>query len=206
MDATVKTFDKLAQQYATFTFDKILQFEINKFISLMPKKAKVLDVGSGSGRDVNYFLDYDLDPIGIDLSENMLKEAKKRVKKGNFMKMDMKKKLDFPKESFDGIWCCVTFSHIKKKEVPKILKEFKRVLKPRGHLYLSVRKGNGEAIEKDKKYNNLPIHMSYYKPKEIEKYLKEIGFEIHNISISEGKVDWINVYAKNPEQDISIKD
>lgn len=197
MDKTIETFNKIAPSYAKFTFEKIQQYELNKFISLFNKKSKILDVGCGSGRDVQYFIEYGLDPVGIDLSDSMLKEATTRVKDGNILKMDMKN-LKFKENNFDGIWCCVTLSHIKKKELLTILKEFKRVLKQKGYLYISVKKGDKEGFETDEKYNNLPLYLAYYSKEEIENLLKKAGFTIYSSYLVGNKVEWINVFAKNP--------
>jgi len=98
----VQTYNKIAKIYSDYTYNKIQQYQLTKFISMLPGK-RVLDAGAGSGRDVEYFLNEGYDAIGIDISEGMLKEAKKRVpKKSVFKKMDFRK-LKFKKESFDGI-------------------------------------------------------------------------------------------------------
>ncbi len=81
---TIEAFNKFAEQYADFTFSNLLQYELNRFIALIPKNAKILDVGCGSGRDVHYFLEYFLKPIGLDASEDLINEAKKRVPEGSF--------------------------------------------------------------------------------------------------------------------------
>src|SRR3989344_3584567 len=100
MDATIETFNKIAPQYVELTFDKISQFELNEFISMVPKEAKVLDVGCGSGRDLHYLMDYKFDVVGIDLSEGIINEAKKRVPKGNFQIMDLRS-IEFEDNTFD---------------------------------------------------------------------------------------------------------
>ena len=72
--ATIEAFNNFAEQYADFTFSSILQYELNRFIAFLPKDAKILDLACGSGRDVQYFLDYNYEVIGIDASENMIKD------------------------------------------------------------------------------------------------------------------------------------
>lgn len=74
----IKTYNKIAKTYSKLTFSKINQYHLNKFISMLPKKAKVLDAGCGPGRDVQYFKDYGIDIIGIDAAEKMIEEAKKK--------------------------------------------------------------------------------------------------------------------------------
>ena len=99
----IRTYNKIAKIYSKFTFHRLNQYQINKFISMLPKKAKVLDAGCGSGRDSQYFKEYEMDVSAIDAAENMVKEAKKNVKGVKFKKMDMAK-TDFKDGNFDGIW------------------------------------------------------------------------------------------------------
>jgi len=196
MDATIETFNKIAPQYVELTFDKISQFELNEFISMVPKEAKVLDVGCGSGRDLHYLMDYKFDVVGIDLSEGIINEAKKRVPKGNFQIMDMRG-MEFEDNTFDGIWCCVTLCNIKREDLQRTLKEFKRILKPRGVLYISVKEGEGERVINDEKYNNLPLHFTFYQKDEIENALKKENFNIIKNYASEGEdANWMNIFTK----------
>ena len=52
----IRTYDKIAEIYAKYTYEKVVQFQINKFISMLRGK-KILDAGCGSGRDVEYFIE-----------------------------------------------------------------------------------------------------------------------------------------------------
>ena len=127
-NGTIEAFNKFAEQYADFTFDNLLQYELNRFIALVPKNDKILDIGCGSGRDVHYFLDYKLQPIGIDASQEIIKEAKKRVPEGNFVHMDMLN-LKFTPFEFDGIWALDSISYLKKDLIPEILLNLNKILK-----------------------------------------------------------------------------
>jgi len=193
---TIKTFNKFAEQYSNFTFLNLLQYELNRFIALLPQEAKILDVGCGSGRDVHYFLDYKLNPIGIDASPELIKECKKRVPEGNFLQMDMLN-LTFQPFFFDGIWALDAISYINKNSISEILKNFNKILKQGGILYISVRQGSGEKIIKHEKLNKEEILINFYSQPEIEDLLKQANFEILNSYLEEGEhFIWINIFAK----------
>ena len=85
-EQAIKTYNKIAKIYAKYTKDKLMQFQLSRFESLLKGK-KILDAGSGSGRDVEYFLEDGFDVTGIDISQGQIKEAKKRVPKGKFLKV-----------------------------------------------------------------------------------------------------------------------
>ena len=203
---TIETYNKFAKIYADKHHEKLLQFQLNKFVSFLPGK-KVLDIGCGSGRDVSYFLEEGLDALGIDISDGLFAEAKKRVPKGSFKKMDMLN-LDFSNDSFDGLWVLDSWVHLPKKEAAKVLLNFAKILKKDGVLYIAVKEGEGETfIEnqgsfKGEEYKNNPRFFAFYKQVELEELLKSVGFKVLEVindeTDSEGR-HWIEIFAKKEE-------
>ena len=193
---TLALFDKFAEQYADLTFQNILQYELNNFISLLPKNARILDVGCGSGKDVQYFMDYGFQAVGIDASENMIKEAKKKVADGDFKIMNLLS-LDFPKESFDAAWVLDTVSFIDKADMPKFLSSLYDVLKNSAVIFISARQGVGETEIEYEKLGNSKINIAFFYQEEMEELLGKNGFEILNLFTQDGEeFTWINVYAR----------
>lgn len=189
---TIKTYDIYAEIYALNVENKLIQFQLNKFIQLLPKNATILDAGCGSGRDAKYFSEEKLNVIGIDLAKGMIEQAKKN----NILveKMDIKK-MKFEKESFDGVWCMVSFSNIPKKDSKQVLKNFYNILKKEGIIYISTKHGEGENTILQEKYNNQPIFYSFYNQKELTKLIEDNGFEILESTTSPDS-KWIEIFAK----------
>lgn len=91
------------------------------------KKLKILDVGCGPGAALLYLAKFG-DVIGVDVSDEALKFAKKRgkVKKGDVSS------LPFKNASFDAVACLDVLYHAWVKDNRKALEEIRRVLKPKG--------------------------------------------------------------------------
>ncbi len=195
----VKTYNKIAKIYSEHTYNKIVQYQATKFISFLKGK-KILDAGCGSGRDVAYFLQEGYEPIGIDISENMLKEARKRVKTKNvFKKMDFRE-LKFKEETFDGVWAMASLYHLPREEIVEVLKGFNKVLKKGGLLYIAVEEGEGQKEVKEEKYGNEPRPFTFFKIGEIVKYLEESGFKIIGSEVNESNNEkWIEIFARKEE-------
>ncbi|MEK6841357.1 MAG: class I SAM-dependent methyltransferase, partial [Nanoarchaeota archaeon] len=147
----IQAYDKIASLYADYTFPKLLQFQLNKFISLLIGK-KILDAGCGPGRDLLYFKEEGLDVTGIDISKGMLRECKRRTGITG-LQIDMRE-MSFKDNMFDGVWCMASFSDIPKEDNSKVINEFYRVLKRGGVIYIAVKEGSGMEIVKKKKYND----------------------------------------------------
>jgi ubiquinone/menaquinone biosynthesis C-methylase UbiE len=132
-------------------------------------------VGCGPGRDTKYFLRKKFEVVGIDLSGGMLKEARKRVPKGKFMKMDVKK-LRFKDGSFDGAWSNACLLHITKSQLEATLEELRRVLKRNGLLFVSFKSGNGEGFRGYP--DGTRRFFAYYTKEEILRLMKRFKFKI----------------------------
>jgi len=106
----------------------------------LPPDAVVLDAGCGMG-DVARTMatKYELKVTAIDILEFNLTEARRRSDvaglgdRTKFLWGDYHD-LDFPDESFDGVYTMETFVHAANPE--KVLTEFRRVLKPGGRLVM----------------------------------------------------------------------
>src|SRR3989338_475886 len=116
----IDTYNKYAKIYAEHTANKLLQFQLAKFVSLLPSKGKVLDAGCGCGRDSAYLKEDGLYIISVDISPALIKEAK--LNNVNVVKEDLLK-IKYNAE-FDGIWCMATLADIPKKDSVKLIKNF----------------------------------------------------------------------------------
>lgn len=192
----LETYDKYSKVYADYTSQKFFQFQINKFITLLPKNSKILDAGCGAGRDASYFIEENHETIGIDTSEGLLKEAKQRCPEGKFENMDFLK-TNFEDEHFDGVWCMASLSDIPKSKTSNALSEFNRLLKQEGILFIATKIGEGEKIIIKKKYGNSPRFYSFFNKRELEGYLTKANFKIiSSTTADDSGTEWVEIFAK----------
>jgi ubiquinone/menaquinone biosynthesis C-methylase UbiE len=198
-DITIESYDKTYKEYIKKTNKLHPIDDSNKFISMLNINDLILDLGCGYGRDANIFCDKGFNVIGIDLSKNMIEEAKK-INKAKFFVMDLRK-LNFEDNYFNAIWACASFLHIQKKDILKALKESHRVLKKGGILFVSVKEGEGEILKTDFRYGKVKKFFAFYKENEIKNKLIKAGFEIIEINIKNFKNSYqpgniINIFCK----------
>ncbi|MFB6226454.1 MAG: class I SAM-dependent methyltransferase [Candidatus Paceibacteria bacterium] len=89
----------------------------------------ILDLGCGNGRLYQLFDKNQVDYIGVDQSEELVKIAKDRCEQARFLVADM---LNLPLEdsSVDVVFCIATFHHLPDRESRlKALAEMKRTVK-----------------------------------------------------------------------------
>ena len=173
---TIQTYGDLGKRYIENSASIDL-FVLNEFMGTLPKGGKVLDVGCVAGRDSKKLAAAGFDVTGIDVVDIFLEEARKNVAGAKFLKMDMLD-ISFPKNSFDGILAQAVLLHIRRSEVPKVLKDFYKILKPGGKIYVGVKRGDGEGWEADKLANNKKRFFTYFSGEGIARYMKEAGFKV----------------------------
>jgi ubiquinone/menaquinone biosynthesis C-methylase UbiE len=183
VERTVRTYDSIASEYVKRTRNpKYLEWEekyIRKLLYYISNpEPMVLDIGCGDGRHTLIIDRNSGMATGIDLSEGMLKEARRLYPRGDFLAMDMRD-LIFDDDTFDGIWSSGSIYHLPKYEVAKAIGEFSRVLKADGVMAVSFKLGSGEGLEtRPKSYPDEPRFFAYYTEQEMEELLGHHGFEM----------------------------
>ncbi|WP_035796493.1 class I SAM-dependent methyltransferase [Clostridium akagii] len=113
-------------------------FQIELFSQVVDKEDKILDVGCGYGRTLNeLYLQGFKNLFGIDFSEKMVKRGTEQFSGLNLC-VKRGKNLPYEDNSFDSIILFAVLTCIAKDEEQVFLmKEIKRVLKPKGILYIN---------------------------------------------------------------------
>lgn len=114
------------------------------FLQEIPDGGRILDAGSGSGRDSAYFFRNGYEVVSIDASNEMVAATSRLTGQRAFlMRFD---EISFDTE-FDGIWACASLLHVSRQDLPATLKKLAKALKAGGVCYLSFKYGDGERIE-----------------------------------------------------------
>lgn len=118
---------------------------------------KILDAGCGTGRECEILAKRGAKVFGIDVSEFMLKVAKKRCKDlgVKFFQRDMEK-TGFCDESFDFVLAILSIQY--KRNIKKVFREFWRILKNGGKILVVVPHPVKKMIEYSKNYFDRGLH------------------------------------------------
>ena len=170
-----KGYDEIALKFKEFRniFDNLQELE--HLATLLPEKAKVLDVGCGIGIPVaRFFVDYGFSVTGIDISERMVELAKQNVPKVEFFQYDMNE-LVFPDNAFHCITAVYSLFHVPREKHFSILKNFHRMLKQEGILFFCVGHLGGDDTDE---FLGEEMFWSNYPPERTLSLVKEAEFEI----------------------------
>ncbi len=99
-------------------------------------KDEVIDIGTGTGIIAHTICPHVKRIVGIDISSDMLKQAKSnRIAKEEFLLMDAKD-LKYAKDTFSKVTARMVFHHVL-RDADKAMKECRRVLKKGGLMVFS---------------------------------------------------------------------
>lgn len=192
-------YDEHAEEYAASTLDLDVSALYDRFTHYLPSKAKLLDAGSGSGRDTLAFLakGYDVDAFDsskalCELSARLTGVATRHLRFQEFS--DVSK--------YDGIWACAALLHVPKAELSDAIGRLVRGLKACGVLYMSFKHGAGERTSRDGRFYT---DMTADDLREIVKGIPRVALTEIWLTEGEGRLkgqgEWLNaIVCKIPEE------
>lgn len=200
MDA-IKTYDDNAEQYAKSRIGKEDINELREFRSKLNEHDRVLDIGCAAGRDTRILKDLGLDPVGVDLSRNLLKIVEKHSPELEFVLADMQN-MPFDDSSVKAIWASAVLHHVALKEMKSVLREFRRVLEPGGLLYIHTKAGKGKLQTSEEFVNNSEREFELMTAELLDEMLAKAKFEKISIDVKPSKsrknLMWVTAFYKKP--------
>ena len=139
-------YESNAERYAAETFSSDMSEQYRRFLPLLKDGAKILDVGSGSGRDACYFQNQGYQVTALEPSKNLGREIRK-VFSGEIVCLDIQSYQ--PMEWYDGIWACASLIHLQEEEVLCFFRKIDMYLNDNGIVYASGKSGisTGEVAD-----------------------------------------------------------
>lgn len=144
-----------------------------------PGPFTILDFGCGPGRDLVHFRSLGHEAVGLDGAERFVEMARRHsgceVLHQDFLRLSL------PAARFDGVFANASLFHVPGTELPRVLRELREALKPRGVLFASNPRGNddeGWHGERYGRYHSLETWRAVVESagfEEIEHYYRPAG-------------------------------
>ncbi len=178
MSQNQRFYDLVAEETAHKWYDNELMLPtIKEFISLLPPKSLVLDLGCGPGHESKRLASCGAEVIGLDYSAESIRIAREQNPDLLFYEMDMRI-LDESLPVFDGIFACGSLIHITYEEMGDVLLSLTRHMKSGGIFAAIVLYGNEtKVVEHEINGEKLTRIMYRYDLDMLKRYFEEAGFE-----------------------------
>lgn len=167
---------------------------------LKSKKGKILDLGSGSGRNIIKLKDKISEFYLVDFSKEMLRLAEKKAEIQNIkiktFVSDLTK-IPFENNFFDSAICISAIHCIPKKQHKKAVKELYRVLKSKSEAYIGVWNIKSKRFKNSSKEKYIgwrdkgKRYYYLFDEQEIHNLFKKAGFKIKSTHNSEMMINFV---------------
>jgi SAM-dependent methyltransferase len=149
-------YDANAEAFISKTRDVDMSDMQQRFLAALPvndgKLARILDAGSGSGRDALSFrlLGYAVE--AFDVSPAMVAATREHAG----VEVQQMGFEDFSWDhQFEGIWACASLLHVAEANLPEVINRLVAHLTPGGALYLSFKLGMGERVKDGRRFTDM---------------------------------------------------
>lgn len=195
-EQTLAFYDREAPVYAPWSIPDGRFPWLEKFLSLVPAGARLLDYGCGGGWAARRMLEAGHQVDAFDGSAGLAEEARRLTG----LDVRVMRFAEFAAEDrYDGIWASFCLLHAPRAEMAGNLERIARALRPGGALYLGLKAGTGESRDR------LGRYYAYYTEEEIRDLLSAAGLADIHVSIRGGETGYegdpatsMHVYARRP--------
>jgi len=149
-------YDANATAFISTTRDVDMSDMRRRFLAALPvvegNDARILDAGSGSGRDALAFRLLGHKVEAFDASPAMVAATRDHAGvQARQMRFE-----DFAWEhAFEGIWACASLLHVAEANLPEVINRLAAHLTPGGALYLSFKRGTGERVKDGRRFTDM---------------------------------------------------
>ena len=167
---TLEYYDRRAEEFWRGTRDHDVSQNIAELLRHLEGRPPfaILDFGCGPGRDLKVFADAGHVAVGLEGSPRFAAMA--RAHSGCEVWQQDFLALELPPARFDGVFANASLFHVPSRELPRVLRELRATLRPRGVLFSSNPHGSNEEGWSRGRYG------VYHDLETWRRYLEDAGF------------------------------
>ena len=178
-----ESYDQLAEEYANHLFHELENKPFDR--DLLDRFAagvggQVCDMGCGPGHVARYLRDAGVTVFGLDLSPQMLEQARNRnldirFREGNMLALDLEE------SSLAGITAFYAIVNLPPESWPQVFREMERVLQPNGLLLLAFHTGDEVVEVKELWGQSVSLNFFFVTASVAKRHLETAGFRIEGV-------------------------
>jgi SAM-dependent methyltransferase len=199
---TVQSYDAIAAEYAAeaATMPEWVATEIEAFATELGGSGRVLEIGSGGGRDAR-----ELEKRGMSVRRTDVSKGFVELLRASGFEADRLDPLtddladpQRPGTPYDGIWACACLIHVVREDVSTVLARLAEATRTGGRLHVSVREGDGEKVSTHGSAAAPRRYVeTYWREPALRSALTDAGWRVSEVRRCIGKPDdrWLSVRA-----------
>jgi SAM-dependent methyltransferase len=179
------SYDRVAAEYTRRIFGELEHKPLDRqlldrFAASVQGSGLVCDLGCGPGHVARYLHERGVRVVGLDLSAEMLDQARVlnpgiEFRQGNMLSLDTED------GSWAGIVAFYSIIHLSRSEIADALAEMKRVLRPGGLLLLGFHVGDETFHTEEWWGRHVSLDFHFFRPQEMADSVAAAGLEVEEI-------------------------
>lgn len=198
--ATVRAYDDSAAGYRDSTADlpDAVATAISRFSGAVSPGARVLEIGSGPGRDAAL-----LEGAGLRVRRTDVTPAFVEMMRADGYDADRVDPLSddladpaAPGTPYDAVWANACLLHVDRDDLPTVVARLADATRPGGLLYASLKEGDGESWSVHGHVSS-PRHFTYWREDPLRAVLDRGGWTVEHVAHGDGRLGarWLEVLA-----------
>lgn len=199
---TVRAYDAIAADYAAeaAAMPGWVAAEIAAFADALGGAGRVLEIGSGGGRDAQAFEARGVSVRCTDISQGFVDLLRERGFEADRLDplTDDLADPQRPGIPYDGVWACACLIHVAREDFATVLGRLAAATRTGGPLHVSVRDGDGEDVSvRESAAAPLRYAETYWREPALRSALADAGWTVSDIRRCMGRPDdwWLSVRA-----------
>ena len=176
------SYDRVAEEYARRIAGELHHKPLDRslldrFAARVRDRGPACDLGCGPGHVAAYLHARGVRMCGVDLSPQMLEQARRLHPDVEFREGDMTA-LDSPDAAWAGVIALYSLIHLPRPSVEPALREIRRVLQPSGVLLVGFHLGTETLHVEELWGHQVVLDFVMFQTEEMAGYLRAAGFEV----------------------------
>lgn len=195
-ERTLDAYERAADRYAERTDDHRAGL-VDDLLALVPVGARVLELGSGPGRDA---LALEAAGLVVDRTDGARSFVEALQKQGHEARL-----LDVRSDAFggpyDAVFANAVLLHVARTELGDLLARLREAVQPDGVLAATVKHGDGDAWSTRKLDH--ARHFTYWAPEPLAELVARSGWadvDVRETTRPEADERWLTVIARRPRE------
>ena len=163
MDDTVHAYDLDAVAYAEASPAMLgsVRADLEDLVARLGAGARVLEVGSGGGRDALVMEELGLRVRRTDITPGFVSLLRQQGLAADLLD-PLVDDLSAPEGPYDAVWANASLLHVRRDDLPTVLERLAAVTRSGGVLRISLKEGDGEGWSTHGSVSN-PRHFTYWR-------------------------------------------
>lgn len=200
-DETITAYDTHARAFrdGNRNLPAYVRDQLDDFAAAVGEGGRVLEIGSGGGRDAAYLEEHGLQVRRTDVTPAFVELLRQEGHQADVLDplRDDLRDPEQPGRPYDAVWANACLLHVRRADLPTVLERLRAVTRHGGLLRFSVKEGEGEAWS-EHGFVAAPRLFVYWTEADLRPVVEQAGWTDIQIGHAHGERhdSWLEVFAR----------